>query len=496
MYEKDDLMLICPEQLVDKRIPHLHVEAISKLPSFHSPELNSSFKYSTELQSILSGRRLLLDDIPFQINILQEHYENGYAKYSKGITNKNNQYSCVRCGNEEQRLFASFLCARCEKQCVYCRHCLMLGRVSQCTPLVHWIGPLVEYNPLDNPLQWKGTLSKGQEQASKHIVNAIDNESELLVWAVCGAGKTEVLFEGINYALKNGKRVCIATPRTDVVKELTPRLKQAFPRVEVSSLYGGSEDKSAQGKLLISTTHQLLRLYQTFDVLIIDEVDAFPYSADRSLVFAVNQAKKEHASIIYLTATPSIEMQNRITKKDLPVVKIPRRYHGYNLPVPTFEWCGNWQKKLKKNKLPLVIDLWIKERVEINKQLFIFVPTVDMLEQVTNLIEKITSRVDGVHAEDPNRHEKVEKFRNGETLVLVTTTILERGVTVANIDVAVFGSDEPVFTESALVQMAGRVGRSASFPSGDVRFFHFGKTKAMIAAKNHIEAMNKEEGKQ
>ena len=76
--------------------------------------------------------------------------------------------------------------------------------------------------------------------------------------------------------------------------------------------------------------------------------------------------------------------------------------------------------------------------------------------------------------------------------MLVTTTILERGVTIPSLDVAVLGSEAQIFTESALVQIAGRVGRSKDDPTGDVVFYHFGKTKAMLEARRHIQYMNKE----
>jgi competence protein ComFA len=100
-------------------------------------------------------------------------------------------------------------------------------------------------------------------------------------------------------------------------------------------------------------------------------------------------------------------------------------------------------------------------------------------------------QISSVYAEDPERKKKVEQFRRGELFMLITTTILERGVTVPNIDVAVLGSEHPVFTESALVQIAGRVGRSADYPSGDVCFFHYGKTKAMLDSVHHISEMNR-----
>ncbi|MFL6561221.1 MAG: DEAD/DEAH box helicase family protein, partial [Bacillus sp. (in: firmicutes)] len=116
--------------------------------------------------------------------------------------------------------------------------------------------------------QWQGTLSKGQQVASDHVIEAIHQNQEHLIWAVCGAGKTEVLFAGIEAALAAKKRLCIATPRTDVVLELTPRLKAAFPEIKVASLYGGSEDRHLYARLTVATTHQLLRFYQAFDVLI------------------------------------------------------------------------------------------------------------------------------------------------------------------------------------------------------------------------------------
>ena len=54
--------------------------------------------------------------------------------------------------------------------------------------------------------------------------------------------------------------------------------------------------------------------------------------------------------------------------------------------------------------------------------------------------------------------------------LLVTTTILERGVTISNVAVAVLGAENPVFDEAALVQISGRVGRDRKFPEGEICF--------------------------
>ncbi len=368
----------------------------------------------------------------------------------------------------------------------------MLGRISQCTPLFSWTGPPPDAK-MEDILDWQGTLSPRQEHASAAIEQTIQENDNILIWAVCGAGKTELLFQGIKTALQAGKRIALATPRTDVVLELTPRFKSAFPKTNLVSLYGGSPQKSESGRLYLTTTHQLLRFYHMFDVMIIDEVDAFPFSFDKSLSYAVEKAKKPSSSQILLTATPSRSLKQQVKQHSLKAITIKRRYHGFPLSVPRFQWCGHWQKQLQKQKLPKNVVSWCEQRIQKQKQMFLFVPSIQHVFDVTHILKVKNIDCEGVYAEDPDRHEKVKKFRANEIQLLITTTILERGVTVPNIDVAILGAEDEVFTEAAIVQIAGRVGRSATYPTGDICLFHYGKTKAMVAAKKHIEYMNKGE---
>ncbi|MEH6940758.1 DEAD/DEAH box helicase [Bacillus sp. JJ722] len=308
----------------------------------------------------------------------------------------------------------------------------------------------------------------------------------------CGAGKTEVLFEGIAVALAKGNRVCIATPRTDVVLELTPRLKRAFPNTTIAALFGGSEDKSVCAQLVISTTHQLLRYYKAFDTLIIDEVDAFPFSVDRTLQYAVQKSRKEQSSLIYLTATPSKDMKQAMKTNKLPFVTIPARFHRHSIPVPQLKWCGNWIKSFSKGKIPAPVLNWFLQKLQSKTPFLIFFPNIELMNQYVVFFQDHYKEIVAVYAEDVERKEKVSRLREGKILGLLTTTILERGITIPKLDVAVVGAEEDIFTESALVQIAGRVGRSATHPSGDVIFFHYGKTREMLKAVKQIQNMNKE----
>ncbi|MGM7683402.1 DEAD/DEAH box helicase [Cytobacillus sp. Hm23] len=482
--------LLTPEPLV---LPpnHERARSIRHATVIHTPILNTSFNYSKQLQQLLAGKQTLLCAITHPIEQIHEHYKNGYVSYTKGIAEQRGLPTCARCGNNDKYLFGEFDCTRCQESCTYCRKCIQLGRISSCTALIHWLGP-INAHVIKTPLQWTGTLSKGQQVASQRVVQAITNNKDLLVWAVCGAGKTEVLFHGIEAALQTGKSVCIATPRTDVVLELAPRMRSAFPQVEVIALYGGSEDRGKIAPITITTTHQLLRYYQAFDIVIIDEVDAFPYSIDPMLQYAVQQAKKPTSPIIYLTATPSKKWQREILSNRRDAVTIPARYHGFSLPLPTFQWCGDWRKLLQKKRLPKPVLSWLLNHLTENKQALLFVPHIEALSTVVQLLKHHHSKIEGVHANDVTRKEKVSAFRDRSIPILVTTTILERGITIPNINVAVLGAEDRIFTESALVQIAGRVGRSAKHPTGEIRLFHFGKTKAMLHAKRHIAYMNAE----
>lgn len=453
--------------------------------------LNPRFKAKYSLQQKLYGKALLPTELSeFEEKIVTEHYKNGYIGYKPAIFKENSRFICNRCGNDDPQLFYIHDCARCQKSCTYCRNCIMMGKSQSCSRLAIWTGPDVVFETCNQPLQWSGELSEGQRTASDRVKQAVVQKEECLVWAVCGAGKTEVLFEGIEAALSKGERVCIATPRTDVVLELAPRLKSAFPEVTVAALYGGSEEKEVCAQLVISTTHQLIRYDQAFDVAVIDEVDAFPYSMDASLKFAVGKSRKPQSALIYLTATPSNSMQRNARNRKLPYVTIPARYHRHIIPVPTLKWAGNWKKSFSKNIIPKKLHAWYLQKLHSKTPFLMFFPNIELMNKYLPLFQRDYSEIAAVYAEDPNRKEKVISLRKGERLGLLTTTILERGVTIPNLDVAVIGAEEDIFTESALVQISGRVGRSKNYPKGEIIFFHYGKTTAMIKAIKQIKAMN------
>ena len=403
---------------------------------------------------------------------------------------------CQRCGATGQSLRWSD-CASCGERCPYCEVCLGMGRSRYCTPLLRGVGDL---RVVESIGRWEDMLpelklSPAQAAAAAEGVRFVREGRfsgevgeqairSFLIWAVTGAGKTEMIYPLIAAERSRGGRVLIATPRKDVVLELLPRLRAAFAGEQVVALYGGSEQRWESASITVATTHQLLRYEAAFDLVVLDEVDAFPYHGDPMLAYAAHKACKPGAAFVMLSATPPPELQRAVKSGKLPCVKVPVRYHRHPLPVPVLRGPGRL--------LPL-----LRQSLERGAQGFVFVPQIARLAPELARLRRLLApgcapgAIDATSSQDPMRAEKVRRFRTGEIRILLTTTILERGVTIPKADVVVLGADSRLFDAAALVQMAGRAGRSAEDPYGKVAFLAKHRTREQYAACRQIRAMNR-----
>lgn len=250
-----------------------------------------------------------------------------------------------------------------------------------------------------------------------------------------------MIFSGLADAIARGERVAVASPRVDVCLELFPRLQKAFAGVPIALLHGRQEEKYHYRQLTICTTHQLLRFYHAFDNLVVDEVDAFPYAANEALLFATKQAVKEDGGILMMTATPGPVLLREARQQEMAVSYLPLRYHGYPLPQIDERLVGNWRKQLHRGRLPLVVYRQIEQWTTTKQRFLLFVPHVADLEPIAAALKKTcpSLKLTTVYAADPQRLAKVAAMRQHQVQALVTTTILERGVTFPGIDLGVLG---------------------------------------------------------
>lgn len=484
--------------------------------------------------------------------VVQSAYLTGHIHLTQGVTltvkksfwNRKRVVCCQRCGSGEERMYWTE-CLFCGGPCPYCEECITMGRSRFCSLLIQGgvihneqviiseemmndipsrqSASLVDTIPIVslNSIRHWG-LSPAQTDASLAGLRFLERTSvsvqetqqvtrqatlpspsavtppRFLIWAVTGAGKTEMIYPFLEHELSCGRNVLITTPRRDVLLELLPRLQVAFPTRSVIALYGGSGQRWERGDLVIATTHQLMRFKHAFDLVIIDELDAYPFHNNPMLEFAAAQVCKPNGRYIFLSATPPLELQAEVRRKTLEHVKVPVRYHRYPLPVPKLIrikpvnlWVVNRQGR--PSIIPPPLHKAMLQSLERGAQLFVFVSRIKYIEPLVLLLRVHFKNkvIQGTSSQDEERADKVTGFRQSETNILVTTTILERGVTVPKTDVFILDADAMLFDSASLVQMSGRAGRSKDDPWGRVYFVGRDKTKSQVEAIRQISEMNK-----
>ena len=154
------------------------------------------------------------------------------------------------------------------------------------------------------------------------------------------------------------------------------------------------------------------------------------------------------------------------------------------------------REKIEKGRIPYQLLQLIKKQRQTHYPLLIFVSEIELGQQFTENLTKYFPKetVGFVSSQTTDRLRMVEEFRNRAITMLVSTTILERGVTFPFVDVFVLESNYKLFTKSALVQISGRVGRSKERPTGKLLFLSDGITREMKKAIKEIKEMNQEAG--
>ena len=377
-----------------------------------------------------------------------------------------NSFACPICGNTDIRSIGY------RNGKPYCRKCISFrGQEAS--------GNYIQNDNAEYTLRYE--LSDDQKRLSKQLVENYKRGIDSLVHAVCGSGKTEIVLEVIRYAISNGHRVGFCVPRRDVVKELAQRFSSIFKDNSISVIYGG-HTKRLEADLVCITAHQLFRYEKYFDLLILDEIDAFPFNGNEVLNAFFERAVKGH--YIWMSATPSREVVEAFKKKGKKILRLDTRFHGHPLPVPRISIHHGIMKYYHLVQELRAFSLQ-------NKPIFIFTPTISMCEKVYSVLRFIFKDVRYVHSKCPNRNEIIQGFRNCEFNMLVTTAVLERGVTVKDLQVIVFNANHALYTAAALIQIAGRAGRKKECPTGEVIFIANQRTKEMDDAINEIERANK-----
>ena len=311
------------------------------------------------------------------------------------------------------------------------------------------------------------SLTDKQQEASDFVLKHVILSKNCAVNAVCGAGKTEIIYDTLKYCLNNNLRIGIAIPRKDVVIELKERINRDF-NVSVIDVYGGN-NKIINGDIIVFTTHQAFRYLGYFDVLIIDEVDAFPYKGNCVLQSIISKCSKTY---VYLSATMPkyIEKNENIEK-----FYLNKRYHGYDLPIPRCKESINMLFSLKK---------LLKKYKE--KIVLVYFPTIKIEEKIAKKIKCDYL----INSKCLDRESLLKKIKGIDKGVVFTTTVLERGITIKDVQVIVYNADHKLFDKDTLIQISGRVGRYKDYCDGNIFFICKIKNKSIRATIKTLKKYN------
>lgn len=361
---------------------------------------------------------------------------------------------CLRCHNQDPRFFLRI------NNHLYCRKCIDFGLLE--------VGSLPPKPQLSHRV-WKGEaklefeLKPFQKEASAKALEYLKAGKDVFVYAATGAGKTEISLESICWYLSQGKKVCFAISRRQVVLEIAQRLSANFPELRVIAVCQGYT-KITDADLIVCTTHQLYRYPFCFDLLILDELDAFPFVGNEVLESIAAQSCIGQRMM--LSATPDQKSIEAIRQGRMGMVNLFKRPHEQPLSVPKVKVCSKPMMVLH-----IFQECWRYKHQ--NKQVLLFVPRIQDTKWMNWLFRPIFKTAI-IHSKSQDKEKIMQDFHDKKRQVLICTTLLERGITVPSVQVIVYRADHPVFTSASLIQIFGRAGRSYNDP--------YGKTSAYIQA--------------
>ena len=318
-------------------------------------------------------------------------------------------------------------------------------------------------------------LTGAQKRVIREIFTDMKSGKQMnrLVQGDVGSGKTIVAFISMLMAIDGGAQACMMAPTEILAQQHYANLKKYGDllglRVE---LLTGSTKKSERAVIheglrnnvvkIIIGTHALLEdvvQFYNLGMCVIDEQHRFGV-AQRARLWEKN--KHIHPHIMVMTATPIPRTLAMTLFGDLDISEIDEMPPGRK-PIKTVH-------RYDANRL--TVFQFIRDEIAFGRQIYIVYPLIEESEKLDlkNLYDGYES-IQRAFPEVPlsivhgkmkpkDKNFEMNRFKKGETKILVATTVIEVGVDVPNASVMIIENAER-FGLSQLHQLRGRVGRGA-----------------------------------
>ncbi|MFC6171416.1 transcription-repair coupling factor [Loigolactobacillus jiayinensis] len=295
----------------------------------------------------------------------------------------------------------------------------------------------------------------------KHDMEKPKPMDRLLVGDV-GFGKTEVALRAVFKAIQDGKQAAFLVPTTILAQQHFDTMMQRFAdfpvQVELLSRFRTTKQikaslaaiKSGQADVIIGT-HRILSKdvdFRDLGLLVVDEEQRFGVKAKERL-----KTLRSNVDVLTMTATPIPRTLNMsmVGVRDLSVIETPpaNRY-----PVQTYVMEQNAG----------ALRSGIERELARGGQVFYLHNRVEDIERTVANIEALVPQATVTYAHGQMTEAQLEntlyEFVHGRYDVIVTTTIIENGVNMPNVN-TLFVEDADHMGLAQLYQLRGRVGRSS-----------------------------------
>lgn len=282
-----------------------------------------------------------------------------------------------------------------------------------------------------------------------------------LICGDVGYGKTEIAIRAAFKAVQEGKQVVYLVPTTILAQQhynnFVQRMKDFPVRVDLMCRFCTSgqmkktvEDLKKGMVDIVIGTHRVLSKdveFKDLGLLIIDEEQRFGVAHKEKI-----KQMKKNVDVLTLTATPiprTLHM-SLIGIRDMSVLEEPPMDR---MPIQTYVMEFNEE----------IVREAINRELARNGQVYYVFNRVNQIVEVTSKIAELVPEANVAFAHGQMKERELEnimyQFINGEIDVLVSTTIIETGLDISNVNTMII-HDADNMGLSQLYQLRGRVGRS------------------------------------
>ena len=317
-------------------------------------------------------------------------------------------------------------------------------------------------------------LTDAQKRVTNEICYDLRSKKHMqrLLQGDVGSGKTVVAAIALYATMTAGFQGALMVPTEILAQQHLESLNQLFDPLEMTTalLTGSTKTKERRAILaglqngeidVVIGTHALIQddvQFAKLGLVITDEQHRFGVNQRRVL-----REKGLHPDVLFMTATP-IPRTLAITAYGEMDVSIIDQMPAGRIPVKT-----SW---IKPKQLEHTLD-WAKQELQLGHQLYVICPLIEESEALdvknaTEIYEHLSEyyapdyQVSLLHGKMKNAEKEtiMEEFKDNQSQILVSTTVIEVGVNVPNATV-MFIMDADRFGLAQLHQLRGRVGRGS-----------------------------------